>query len=75
MLGASAILLALTAWLLFRRGRACPADPELAKLCETAQRWNIRIFWVAIGIWVIGFSAAYLALPVYSWLLDAWPAT
>lgn len=70
MLGASAILLALTAWLLFRSGRACPADPELAKLCETARRWNLRLFWVAVGIWVIGFSAAYFALPVYLWLLD-----
>jgi len=68
MFSGSGAVLALAAWLLYRSGRACPTDPELAKLCETAHRWNMRLFWVAVGIWVVGFSTAYLALPVYSWL-------
>lgn len=68
MFGASGGLLALTAWLLFRSDRACPADPELAELCETAHGWNTRLFWVSVGIWVVGFGTAYLALPVYLWL-------
>jgi hypothetical protein len=68
MFAACGSVLALTAWLLFRPGRACPADPELAEQCEKIHRWNIRFYWVSVGIWVLGFATAYLALPVYSWL-------
>lgn len=68
LFAASGGLLVLTAWLLFRPGRACPADPQLAEQCEKVYRWNIRIYWFSVGIWVIGFGAAYLALPLYSWL-------
>ena len=62
--GSGAVLL-LTAWLLFRSGRACPANPELAELCARAYRWNSRIFRTSVVIWVLGFAAAYLALPIY----------
>ena len=68
MFAASGAVLALTAWLLFRSGRTCPADPILAEQCEKAHRWNTRFFWVSAGIWIVGFAAAYLALPVYLWL-------
>ncbi len=68
MFAASGGVLALTAWLLFRRGRNCPADPELAKQCAEVRRWNIRFYWISVGIWLTGFSTAYLALPVYTWL-------
>lgn len=68
MFAASGAVLALTAWLLYRPGRACPIDPELAAQCERAHRWNLRLFWVSTGIWGLGFAAAYLALPVYLWL-------
>ncbi len=68
MFGASGGLLALTAWLLYRPGRACPADPELAELCDKAHRWNTMLFWASVGIWAIGFGTAYLALPIYLWL-------
>ncbi len=62
--GSGAVLL-LTGWLLFRSGRACPADPELAQLCDRAYRWNTRFFWASVVIWALGFAAAYLALPIY----------
>lgn len=68
MFAASGGMLALTAWLLFRPGRACPADPQLTEQCEKVHRWNVRFYWFSVGIWVIGFGAAYLALPIYSWL-------
>ena len=68
MFGASGGVLAFTAWLLCRSDRACPADPELAALCESAHRWNTKLFWVSIGIWAVGFGAAYLVLPLYLWL-------
>ena len=64
----SALVLALTGWLLYRPGRACPADPELAEQCETAHQWNLRFFWLAATVWMIGVAAAYLALPIYLWL-------
>ncbi len=68
MFAASGAVLALTAWLLYRAGRACPADPKLAEQCEKVHGWNIRFFWVSVGIWVAGFGTAYLALPIYLWL-------
>ena len=57
-------VLALAGWALHRPGRACPTDPALAAKCETAHRWNRRLFAVSAGIWAIGFSAAYLSLPM-----------
>ncbi len=64
---ASGIVLAITAWLLYRPGRVCPADSELADLCNKAHHWNLRFFWAASLMWLVGFAAAYLALPVYLW--------
>jgi hypothetical protein len=68
MFAGSGSVLVLAAWLMFRPGRACPADPVLAEQCEKAHRWNKRFYWVSVGIWVAGFGAAYLALPIYLWL-------
>ena len=64
----SAAVLVLTGWLLYRPGRACPIDPELAEQCAMAHRWNLRFFWVAAVVWMFGVAAAYLALPIYLWL-------
>ncbi len=60
----SGLLLAVSLWLTYRSGQSCPADPELARVCEQAQRWNRRILWASIIIWSIGFTAAFLALPL-----------
>ncbi len=68
MFAGSGAVLMLTAWLLFRPGRACPADPDLAKQCDRAHRWNTRFFWASGVIWLVGFAAAYLALPIYLWI-------
>ena len=64
----SGAVLAFTSWILYRSGRSCPADPIFAEQCEKVHRWNIRVFWVSVGIWSIGFIAAYLALPIYLWI-------
>ena len=61
------VLLA-TAGLAYRRQTSCPADPELARACEQARRWNQRVLVIASVLWVTGFAAAYLALPVARWL-------
>lgn len=60
----SAVMLALAGVLLFRSGRACPTDPEVARLCRRVDAWNRRIYWVSVGLWIAGFAAAYLLLPV-----------
>ena len=64
----SGALLLLSGGLLWRPGRACPADPALAEHCERATRWNRRVLLFSSGIWGVGFLAAYLALPLRIWL-------
>ena len=38
----SGALIAAGAWAVYRPGRACPADPELAAACASADKWNRR---------------------------------
>ena len=57
-------LLLLAAWALFRKGRYCPSDPELAKKCEIAFRWNRWLFYCSVSIWIIGLTTSYLLLPI-----------
>lgn len=64
----AALLLSLTAWLIYRPGRHCPTDPQLAAQCQRFDKWNKIILWGSISIWGLGFFAAYLALPIMMWL-------
>ncbi len=64
----SALMLLVSGWLLRRPGRNCPTEPHLAARCKRAHRWNLRIWWFSLLIWLAGFSAAFLALPVLRWL-------
>ena len=64
----SGFMLALSGWLMYRPGRACPSDPELGQKCSNAFKWNKRIYWISVVIWSIGFFAAYLLLPITKWL-------
>lgn len=64
MFGISAGLLGLTAWVIWGREEQCPANPKLAARCQRARRWNQRVFWSATAIWAIGFTAAFLLLPL-----------
>jgi hypothetical protein len=50
----SGILLIAAGWMLYRPGRVCPADPQLAAKCIASRRWNLLFFWLATGIWVFG---------------------
>ncbi len=60
----SGVMLIIAGWYMRREGQSCPSDPELARLCAASRKWNQRIYWTSIVIWVIGFLAAYVALPV-----------
>ncbi len=64
----SGVLLAAAAGLTWRLGQHCPTDPLLAQQCQRVQRWNKRILWVSVIVWLFGFVAAYLALPVRMYL-------
>jgi len=64
----SAVLLGITAWTIWRSGRACPTDSVLAAQCRKFQRVSRIMFWSGVGIWGVGFTAAYIALPVRIWL-------
>jgi hypothetical protein len=64
----SGAMLALSGWLMYRPGRACPTTPELGQLCNATQTWNQRLYGSSVVIWCIGFFAAFLALPLRIWL-------
>jgi len=64
----SGIMLAISGWLMFRPGRFCPTDKVLGEACSSAHKWNKRIYWVSLVIWSVGFTAAYILLPVRIWL-------
>lgn len=64
----SGFALAGAAFLLYRPGRVCPTEPRLAALCARADRWNRAVLAVSAVIWLIGFAAAFLWLPVRHWL-------
>ncbi len=66
-LGSAGLLIA-GGWLLYRPGRNCPADPEMAKQCRRLDRWNRVVWWITGCIWLIGFTSAYLLLPIQEWL-------
>lgn len=63
-LGFSALLLTALAWVIWRPNQQCPADAELAVQCQSAKRWNKRIFILSVMIWCIGFFASVLLLPL-----------
>ena len=64
----SGLMLLTSGWLMFRSSRSCPADRVLAEACNTAHKWNKRIYWSSLVIWGVGFAAAYLLLPIRIWL-------
>lgn len=63
MFSISGLFIALSVWAVYRSGRSCPSDPELAAACERADKWNRRFIWVSGTLWCIGFFAAFI-LPV-----------
>jgi len=64
----SGSLLIGSVWMLKRNKGLCPANTELGKLCQRAQLLNRRIWFISAFIWITGFIAAYLALPIQQWL-------
>lgn len=66
----SGVMVATSAWLIYRPGRTCPKDPRYAAKCRRAEKWNRRVFWMAVTVWGIGFISAFLLLPmrkIFGW--------
>lgn len=64
----SFLMLLVSGWFISGPGRNCPADPELARACARINTVNRRILRGSITIWVIGFFAAFLLLPLSEWV-------
>lgn len=60
MFSVSGLLIVLAAYAVYRSGRTCPVDPELATACLKADKWNRRFIWISVVMWCIGFLAAYV---------------
>ena len=67
-LSLAALLILILAWIIWRPNQNCPADPELAKICQKTKIWNRRIFYLSLFIWIIGFFFSYLLLPLRRFL-------
>ena len=68
MFGISVVILAVCAWVIWAQRESCPTDPALALRCKLVKRWNHRLFWGALTIWGIGFTSAFLLLPLRNWI-------
>ena len=55
----SGLLIVLSAWAVYRLGRSCPTNPELAAACLRADIWNRRFIVFSGVMWAVGFFAAY----------------
>ncbi len=64
MFGGSALILGIAAWVLWKSPVSCPADPILVDRCKRAQTWNRRVYFLALAVWLVGFTAAFLILPL-----------
>ena len=55
-------MLAVAGWLQHRaRFAPCPADPRLAAECERTRRVSLRVYFVSLGIFAVGFFFAFVA--------------
>ncbi|VAW53615.1 hypothetical protein MNBD_GAMMA06-254 [hydrothermal vent metagenome] len=60
----SGLMLAVSAWFIYRPNQSCPVDSQQARICQTSKIWNKRIYWFSVIIWGVGFFAAFVALPL-----------
>ena len=66
--GIAAALIVAAALATRATARRCPVDPVLRAQCQRATRIGRRTLIVAVIFWSVGFTGAYLALPIRIWL-------
>lgn len=59
----SALYLILV-YFVIRNLNYCPTDPKQAEFCRKSKKFNWIVFWIAVAIWIIGFSASYIIYPL-----------
>lgn len=58
----AAVMLVLSGYLQFRaRDLDCPIDPKLAEACKQTRGWSFWIYWISVGIFLIGAFFAFIA--------------
>ncbi|MFQ5798686.1 MAG: hypothetical protein ACE5H0_08340 [Bacteroidota bacterium] len=65
------IAIAVNFYLMYRREKkvACEIDPTTGEAaCDMAAKWNKRVLWTSVAIYVIGFTVAFVAFPVLQFL-------
>jgi hypothetical protein len=48
------------------RSLPCPADPTLAAACTRTRKVSLVLYWISLGIYVVGFFFAFLAPIVFA---------
>lgn len=41
------------------RNQACPIDPKLAEACGTTRDWSAWVYWIALGLYLVGAFFAF----------------
>ena len=62
--GFSGILLVGNSWILYRSTSAACRPGGVCHISHPFGRWMRRLYWGAVGLYLVGFAAAYLSLPV-----------
>ena len=67
LFGGSAVLLALNYWLVVVRPRACEPG-ELCHMDTPFMRFNRRLYWISVAIFLVAVAITYGGLLVVKWL-------
>lgn len=60
----AALALVVAGALLYRPGRSCPADPELARACARIDRVSRGVWWLSVAVWLLSAFFAFAWLPL-----------
>ena len=67
LFGVSAVLLALNYWLVVVRPRTCEPG-ELCHVDTPFMRFNRRLYWMSVAIFVVAVAVTYGGLLVLRWI-------
>jgi hypothetical protein len=67
LFGGSGVLLALNYWLVIVRPRAC-APGELCHMDTPFMRFNRRLYWMSVAIYLVAVAITYGGLVVMRWI-------
>lgn len=60
----SGTLIVASVWAVYRPGRVCPADPQLAAACAQTDNWNKRFVLISGTMWFVGFFSAFMLVHI-----------